>query len=105
MFLLRKHFNLFRPGIRAVRLRAGIANKIPLAVEAGDEHRAIVMITAWLIVRKDGNLSPFRRHIAQAFTETTGAKLGGAAEELNRIVCAERSDRGRHRPEVFIAQR
>lgn len=105
MFLLRKHFHLFRPGIRAVGLRAGVANEVSLPIEAGDEHGPIVVIAAGLVVRKHWRLPPLRRHVTKALTKTTIAKLGGTAEELNRIVCAERSDRRRHRPEVFIAQR
>lgn len=102
---VRIRLNLFRPGIRAVRLRASVANEVPLPIEAGDEHGPIVVIAAGLVVRKHWRLSPLRRHVTQALTKATIAKLGGAAEELNRIVCAERGDRGRHRPEVFIAQR
>jgi hypothetical protein len=54
-----------------------------VSVEAGNKHRAIVLIAAGLVARKDWRFTPFRGHVPQPFTEAAGAKLGGTSKELD----------------------
>jgi hypothetical protein len=54
-----------------------------LSVEAGNKHRAIVLIAAGLITRKERRFTVFRGHITEPFTEATVTKLGGTSKELD----------------------
>jgi len=54
-----------------------------MSVEAGNEHRAIVLIAAGLITGKDRTLTNLRSHIPETFTKATVAKLGSASKELD----------------------
>lgn len=54
-----------------------------MPIETGNEHRAIVLIAAGLVAGKNRRLIPFGGHIAEPFTETAGAKLGGTSKELD----------------------
>jgi hypothetical protein len=54
-----------------------------VSVEAGNKHRAIVLIAAGLITGKDGWFTALRGHIPEAFTEATMTKLRSTSKELN----------------------
>jgi hypothetical protein len=54
-----------------------------LSVEAGNKHRAIVLIAAGLITGKDWRFTILRSHIPEPFTEATVTKLGGTSKELD----------------------
>jgi hypothetical protein len=69
--------------IRTIRLRAGISDCVALSVEAGNKHRAIVLIAPGLITGKDRTLTTLRSHIPETFTEATVTKLGGTSKELD----------------------
>jgi hypothetical protein len=75
-----------RARLRAVQFRACVADHIALAVETRNEHGAIVVIAARLIVGKERWLARFGGDVSQALAETTVAKLRGAAKELNGVV-------------------
>jgi hypothetical protein len=54
-----------------------------LSVEAGNKHRAIVLIAAGLITGKDWRFTILRSYIPETFTEATVTKLGGTSKELD----------------------
>lgn len=64
-----------------------------------------MLVATWLVIRNNGWLIPSRRHVAQRFAEATLTKLVGAAEKLNRIVDAERSQQKLHGSIMLVAQR
>jgi hypothetical protein len=88
-----------------VWLRACVSDYVALSVERRNEHWAIVLITAWLISRKQRWLTALRRHVSQPFAEATMAKLSGTTKELNGIIGAERRNARLHRAVVLIAKR
>jgi hypothetical protein len=69
--------------VRTIRLRARISDRITLSVEAGNKHRAIVLIAAGLITGKDWRFTILRSYIPETFTEATVTKLGGTSKELD----------------------
>ena len=83
----------FDDSLAAVCLGACIADDIPLAVEAGDEHRSTVSFASGLIQRDDRRLFPLGRRVSEAFTETAPAKLLGTAKILQGVICIEWGNR------------
>jgi hypothetical protein len=81
-----------------------IPEDISLPVKAGDKHRPPVLVASWLVIRDNGRLISSRGHIAQGFAEAALTELVGAAEKLNRIVDAERSQQKLHGSIMLVAQ-
>jgi hypothetical protein len=54
-----------------------------VSVNAGNKHRAIVLIAPGLIAGKDWPLTTLRGHIPEPFTEATVTKLRCASKELD----------------------
>lgn len=82
-----------------------IPEDVSLPVKTGDKHRTPVLVACWLVIRDNGRLIPSRGHISQGFAEAALTKLVGAAEKLNRIVDAERSQQKLHGSIMLVAQR
>jgi hypothetical protein len=100
----RVGLDLLRACVGAIRLRACIAHEVALAIEAGDEHGAIVVIAPWLVGGEDRRLTPLGRHISEPLTEAARTEFGGATKKFNGVVRAERRDCRRHGPKVLVAQ-
>jgi hypothetical protein len=81
-----------------------IPEDISLPVKTGDKHRTPVLVATRLVIRDNGWLIPDWSDVAQRFTEATLTKLVGAAEKLNRIVDAERSQQKLHGSIMLVAQ-
>ena len=73
----------FSARVRTIRLRARISDRVAVSVEAGNKHRAIVLIAAGLITGKDWRFTILRSYIPETFTEATVTKLGGTSKELD----------------------
>jgi hypothetical protein len=80
---LNSSLDYLSASVRTIRLRARIPDRVTLSVEAGNKHRAIVLIAAGLITRKERRFTVFRGHITEPFTEATVTKLGGTSKELD----------------------
>jgi len=80
---LNSSLDYLSASVRTIRLRARISDRITLSVEAGNEHRAIVLIAAGLITGKDWRFTILRSYIPETFTEATVTKLGGTSKELD----------------------
>ena len=78
---------------------------IALPVETDDEHRPSVAVAGRLVGCQHGRVSPLRRDVTDALAEAAVTKLVGAAEKLNRIVDAERSQQKLHGSIMLVAQR
>jgi hypothetical protein len=63
-----------------------------------------MLIATGLVTRNNRRLVPDGGYIAQGFTEATLAEFVGAAEEVDRIVDAERGKQELHRPIMLVAQ-
>jgi hypothetical protein len=68
--------------VGTIRLRASISDRVTLSVEAGNKHRAIVLIAAGLITGKERRFTMLRSNIPEPFTEATVAKLRSTPKEL-----------------------
>ena len=81
----RLNFSLccFSASVRTIRLRARISDRVTVSVNAGNKHRAIVLIAPGLIAGKDWPLTTLRGHIPEPFTEATVTKLRCASKELD----------------------
>jgi hypothetical protein len=64
-----------------------------------------MLIATGLVPGNDGRLVPDGGYIAERFAEATLAEFVGAAEEVDRIVDAERGKEELHRPIMLVAQR
>jgi len=89
----------------AIRLRAGKPDHIPLSVETGNKHWAVVGIAVWLVRTNERWLTAFWRRISQPFAEAALTKLRGTSAKLNRVICTEGRKAKLHCPKMFIAER
>lgn len=94
----------FNLALLALRFRTRKPEDIPLSVEAGNEHRATVSFTFWLIQQNDGRFSPLWRNVSQALTKTSAAKPLSAAEKFNRVICVERRNERLHGSVVLVTK-
>src|SRR6202040_2495389 len=98
-------FYCFASCLSAIRLGAGKPNHIPLSVETGNKHWAVVSIAVWLVRTNERWLAAFWRHISQPFAKAALTKLRGTSAKLNRVICTEGRKAELHCPIVFIAER
>ncbi len=62
-------------------------------------------IALGLVAGYKGCFRSLRGHVSEALAETAATKFLGAAEEFNRIIEAEGSNRELHGPVMLVAQR
>ena len=98
-------FYCFASRLGAIRLRAGKPDHIPLSVEAGNKHWAVVGIAVWLVTTNERWLTAFWRHISQPFAEAALTKLCGTSAKLDGMICTEGRKAKLHCPIMFIAER
>src|SRR5580658_5396991 len=98
-------FQPFAARLRAILLRAGKPDHIPLSVETGNEHRAVVVIAMWLVRTNERWLAALWRHISKPFAEAAVTKLRGTSKKLDGIISTEGREAGLHCPIVLIAER
>jgi hypothetical protein len=79
---LNSSLDCLSASVGTIWLRASISDCVAASVEAGNKHRAIVLIAAGLITRKDRTVTTLRSHIPEAFAEATMAKLRSTPKEL-----------------------
>ena len=97
-------FYCFASRLRAIRLGAGKPDHIPLSVETGNKHWAVVGIAVWLVRTNERWLTAFWRHISQPFAKAALTKLRGTSAKLNRVICTEGRKAKLHCPIMFIAE-
>src|ERR1700730_16741295 len=102
---LTTSFYCFAARLRAIRLRAGKPDHIPLSVETGNEHRTVVVIAMWLVRTNEWWVAAFWRQISKPFAEAAVTKLRGTSKKLDGIISAEGREAGLHCPIVLIAER
>lgn len=61
-------------------------------------------VTARLVGSEDGRFIALRIHVADALAEAASAEFVGAAEVVDGIVCAKRSDARLHGAEMLVAK-
>ena len=101
---LTTSFYCFAARLRAIRLRAGKPDHIPLSIETGNEHRAIVMIAKWLVRTNERWFTAFGGHISKPFAEAAVTKLCGTSEKFDGVIGTEGREKRLHCPIVFIAE-
>ena len=105
MMHLTSCFQPFAARLCAIRLRAGKSDHIPLSVETGNEHWAVVVIAMWLVRTNERWLAAFWGHISKPFAEAAVTKLRGTSKKLDGIISTEGREASLHCPIVFIAER
>ena len=86
------------------RFGTGVADGVPLAIEASDEQWASVHLAAGLIGRNDRRLISFRSGVSYPFSEAAAAEFLGAAEEVDGVIGVKGSDAGLHGAIVLLAE-
>ena len=97
--------NFSAAGFPAIRFGAGQTYDIPLPVKTCNEHRAIVVIAAWLIGADQRWLASLWSYVAKPLVKTAVTKLRGTSEELDGIICIKGRETGLHGSKVLIAER